>query len=194
MIKYYRLHLEEEDIIFYQCNWQRGRYVYNLSAWNFAFTTIFIQNSCVAHSGYIYQILVARFYFHANNFKEMLKLINLELEIMPSNIVVEENYCWWIHYYTNLAWEGIQKVSIMTITYLWRKMGTTPWKIKEICSHVKVCTSSMFALNMYMSVLFQLVGLWLCLILLEYNSNFIGKLTLPKEIIYLVCFVIAAKL
>ena len=31
------------------------------------------------------------FHFHANNSKEMLKLINLELEIMPSNSVVEEN-------------------------------------------------------------------------------------------------------
>ena len=41
LTKYYWLHLREEDIIFYQCNWQRGRYVYNLSAWNFAFTTIF---------------------------------------------------------------------------------------------------------------------------------------------------------
>ena len=72
-------------------------------------------------------------------------------------------------------------------------MGTTPWKIKEICSHVKVCTSSMFALNMYMSVLFQLVGLWLCLILLEYNSNFIGIRTISKEVIIFMCFVIAAK-
>ena len=101
-------------------------------------------------------------YFHASNSKEMLKLINLELKIMPSNIVVEENYCWWIRYCTNIAWEGIQKkVSIMTITYLWRKMGTTPWKFKEIHSHLTVCTLLILALNRYKSLFFfQIVGLW----------------------------------
>ena len=31
------------------------------------------------------------FHFHANNSKEMLKLINLLLDIMPTNSILEEN-------------------------------------------------------------------------------------------------------
>ena len=91
LAKNYWLHLEEEDIIFYQINWQRGRYVYKLYARIFFIYNYFLKIVVLCILVIIYHDIML--HFHANNSKEMLKLINLELKIMPSNIVVEENYC-----------------------------------------------------------------------------------------------------
>ena len=141
--------------IFFNAIRQSGRYVYNLYARDFSYII----------------------YFHANNSKEILKSINLELEIMTSNSALWRKII--IDGYTIIL---ILHEQEFKQCLLWQSLiYDGRWeplrgKLRKFFSHIKLDCG------------FKT----LCIVLRECNSNF-HMLIIPKEIIYIVCIVIVAK-